>query len=78
MVAMHIHVSKKVSLVFLCSILPRIIQYYVNFLYIIDIHSFSQLWMTPWGYTKSYPKDYNELVYTIHFNFFLEFSKFIY
>ena len=24
----------------------------------IDFHSYSQLWMTPWGYTETYPKDY--------------------
>lgn len=24
----------------------------------IDFHSYSQLWMTPWGYTKDLPADY--------------------
>ena len=28
----------------------------------IDFHSFSQLWMTPWGYTKDLPTDYTQLV----------------
>ena len=28
----------------------------------MDIHAYSQLWMTPWGYTKTYPKDYREMV----------------
>ena len=28
----------------------------------MDIHAYSQLWMTPWGYTKRYPKDYSEMV----------------
>ena len=32
--------------------------------YLIDVHSYSQLWMTPWGYVKSYPRDYRELVST--------------
>ncbi|XP_063440738.1 carboxypeptidase B-like [Mytilus trossulus] len=27
----------------------------------IDFHSFSQLWMTPWGYTKDLPTDYTQL-----------------
>ncbi|XP_065669272.1 carboxypeptidase B isoform X2 [Hydra vulgaris] len=26
----------------------------------IDIHAYSQLWMTPWGYTTELPKDYKE------------------
>lgn len=28
----------------------------------MDIHAYSQLWMTPWGYKRAYPKDYTELV----------------
>ena len=28
----------------------------------ITIHSYSQLWLTPWGYTSDYPNDYPELV----------------
>ena len=28
----------------------------------MDIHAYSQLWMTPWGYARKYPADYNELV----------------
>jgi hypothetical protein len=28
----------------------------------IDFHSYSQLWMTPWGYTKDLPSDYEDLV----------------
>jgi len=29
-----------------------------DFLGYINFHSYSQLWMTPWGYTYSHPKDY--------------------
>lgn len=28
----------------------------------MDIHAYSQLWMTPWGYTKSPSRDHEELV----------------
>lgn len=28
----------------------------------MDIHAYSQLWMTPWGYTKYPTRDHNELV----------------
>ena len=28
----------------------------------IDFHSYGQLWMTPWGYTKELPKDFDEQV----------------
>jgi hypothetical protein len=28
----------------------------------IDFHSFSQLWMSPWGYTKQLPPDFKDLV----------------
>eukprot|EP00795_Rhopilema_esculentum_P002245 gene2245-17852_t len=28
----------------------------------MDIHAYSQLWMTPWGYTRSYPNDYREMM----------------
>lgn len=27
----------------------------------MDIHAYSQLWMTPWGYKRAYPNDYSEL-----------------
>jgi len=27
----------------------------------MDVHAYSQLWMTPWGYTQTYPKDYAEM-----------------
>lgn len=27
----------------------------------MDIHAYSQLWMTPWGYKRAYPKDYAEM-----------------
>jgi len=27
----------------------------------ITLHTYGQLWMTPWGYTKELPNDYNEL-----------------
>ncbi|XP_071084781.1 carboxypeptidase B-like [Haliotis cracherodii] len=29
----------------------------INVVGFIDFHSYSQLWMTPWGYTKALPKD---------------------
>eukprot|EP00112_Aurelia_sp_Birch-Aquarium-sp1_P006038 Seg1675.1 transcript_id=Seg1675.1/GoldUCD/mRNA.D3Y31 product="Carboxypeptidase A2" protein_id=Seg1675.1/GoldUCD/D3Y31 len=28
----------------------------------MDIHAYSQLWMTPWGYTRRYPRDYSEMM----------------
>ena len=28
----------------------------------MDIHSYSQLWMTPWGYTRQRSRDHEELV----------------
>ena len=28
----------------------------------MDIHAYSQLWMTPWGYTKYPTRDHDELV----------------
>lgn len=31
----------------------------------IDFHSFSQLWMTPWGYTKDLPPDFPVQVYLL-------------
>ncbi|XP_054754105.2 carboxypeptidase B-like isoform X1 [Lytechinus pictus] len=30
----------------------------INFIGFIDIHSYSQLWMTPYGYSTSFPSDY--------------------
>lgn len=30
-----------------------------NFLGYMNFHSYSQLWMSPWGYTYSHPKDYD-------------------
>ena len=33
-----------------------------NIIGYMDIHAYSQLWMTPWGSTKTYPKDYTEMV----------------
>lgn len=35
-----------------------------NLIGYMDIHAYSQLWMTPWGYKKAYPKDYAEMVRT--------------
>ncbi|XP_058960443.1 carboxypeptidase B [Pocillopora verrucosa] len=32
-----------------------------NLIGYMDIHAYSQLWMTPWGYKRAYPKDYTEL-----------------
>ena len=40
---------------YLYSIRKRLIAYY-------DIHAYSQLWMTPWSYTRQYPSDYSEIV----------------
>lgn len=28
----------------------------------LDVHSYSQLWLIPWGYAKEKVKDYDELV----------------
>ena len=28
----------------------------------INFHSYSQLWMTPWGWTSAHPKDYDALM----------------
>lgn len=28
----------------------------------IDFHSFAQLWMSPWGYTKNLPPDFKDQV----------------
>lgn len=28
----------------------------------IDFHSFAQLWMSPWGYTKKLPPDFKDQV----------------
>lgn len=28
----------------------------------IDFHAYSQLWMSPWGYTKAYPPKYDKMV----------------
>ena len=28
----------------------------------LDVHSYSQMWMIPWGYAKENIKDYDELV----------------
>jgi len=33
-----------------------------NVLGYIDFHSYSQLWMTPWGYTSALPKNYPDLL----------------
>ena len=33
-----------------------------NLIGYMDVHAYSQLWMTPWGYTRRYPKDYAEMV----------------
>ncbi|PFX21403.1 Carboxypeptidase A4 [Stylophora pistillata] len=32
-----------------------------NLIGYMDIHAYSQLWMTPWGYKRAYPDDYSEL-----------------
>ncbi len=28
----------------------------------LTLHSYSQLWMTPWGYTRQLPQDYDKMV----------------
>jgi len=38
--------------------LANYIQTHSNVQGYIDFHSYSQLWMTPWGYTTTVPKDY--------------------
>ena len=37
----------------------------------MDIHAYSQLWMTPWGYTKQPPRDHTELVTNYIMEFWL-------
>ena len=32
----------------------------------IDFHSYSQLWMSPWGYTKELPPDFQDQVKQPH------------
>ena len=38
----------------------------------IDFHSYSQMWMSPWGYTKTHPKDFDDQV--SEFNFTCSYS----
>ena len=33
----------------------------------LDVHSYGQLWMFPWGFTAQHVKDYDELV-SVFFN----------
>ena len=33
-----------------------------TWLVFVTLHSYSQLWMAPWGYTDDRPDDYNRLV----------------
>ena len=35
-----------------------------NLIGYMDIHAYSQLWMTPWGYKREYPSDNGEQVKT--------------
>lgn len=30
----------------------------------IDFHAYSQMWMSPWGYTRAYPPQYDKMVST--------------
>ncbi|KAG0253730.1 hypothetical protein DFQ27_007249 [Actinomortierella ambigua] len=40
---------------YLKALVPNVAMY-------IDVHSYSQLWMTPWGYTGTRPSNYNYLL----------------
>ena len=40
---------------YLYGIRTKLVAYY-------NIHAYSQLWMTPWSYTTTYPRDYAEIV----------------
>ncbi|XP_002739484.2 carboxypeptidase B-like, partial [Saccoglossus kowalevskii] len=31
-----------------------------EFVFFMDIHSYSQMWLNPWGYTEEYPEDYED------------------
>ncbi|XP_002741167.2 carboxypeptidase B-like [Saccoglossus kowalevskii] len=31
-----------------------------EFVFFMDIHSYSQMWLNPWGYTEEYPEDYDD------------------
>ncbi|XP_042908643.1 carboxypeptidase B isoform X2 [Parasteatoda tepidariorum] len=33
-----------------------------RFVAFLDIHSYSQLWLTPWGWTNSLPNDYDDMI----------------
>ena len=33
-----------------------------NLVAYLDIHTFGQLWMSPWGFTNAVPKDYDKHV----------------
>jgi len=44
------------------TLLANYIKSRGNVLGYIDFHSYSQLWMTPWGYTNSLPSDYTDLL----------------
>ena len=38
----------------------------------MDIHAYSQLWMFPWGYSKSRTNDHNELVWELNILYIIE------
>ena len=40
----------------------------------IDFHAYSQLWMSPWGYTNSYPPHYDKQVRTDLFHSWMLFK----
>jgi hypothetical protein len=31
----------------------------------MDFHSYGQMWMSPWGYTKNKPKDFEKMVFIV-------------
>ncbi len=37
----------------------------------ISIHSYSQLWMSPYGYSSTLPADYTEMVTNLAYNWYV-------
>lgn len=44
------------------SISDFILQRKENLVSFVSVHSYSQLWLTPWGWTSELPKDYSSMV----------------
>ncbi|KAJ7377899.1 corticosteroid- binding protein [Desmophyllum pertusum] len=55
------HGSRPFSEVEVLSVARYLYSNRHNMIGYMDIHAYSQLWLTPWGYTRSYPRDYKEM-----------------